>query len=413
MAVGAPLGVHVTPLQRYLDTFRGLPRDVWILALVAFVHRAGTMVLPFLSLWLTVELELPMTTVGAVLTAYGLGGIAGSWLGGHGTDRLGAVRTMHLTLWGAAAGFLALLLTDAGDVLPWVAGFAAAAGEGFRPAAMTAILNRTPPESQPRAMAAVRLAINLGMAIGPAIGGLLAVVDYAWLFAVDAVTCVAASALLGALLRGRSSAFAPPAGHDRTRATFFRNADFWFLLAGSFFVAAAFFQLLGVYPVWLKEVAGFREDGIGRLLALNALLIVVFEMPLVAWAEGTGRRATFATLGCVAVCLGFAATGFSTSVLWIAATVVFWSFGEMLGLPLYNVLVAAVSNESDRGRAVGVYMMSWSIALVVAPAGGIALYRTFGSRALWLSVGALAVPVLLIGLRLIRRLDAVDPVPPA
>lgn len=42
----------------YADAFSGLPRDVWLLAGAMLVNRAGTMVLPFLSLYLTRQLGL-------------------------------------------------------------------------------------------------------------------------------------------------------------------------------------------------------------------------------------------------------------------------------------------------------------------------------------------------------------------
>ena len=37
----------------YRQAFSGLPRAVWLLAAVLLVNRSGTMVIPFLSLYLT------------------------------------------------------------------------------------------------------------------------------------------------------------------------------------------------------------------------------------------------------------------------------------------------------------------------------------------------------------------------
>lgn len=42
-----------TLFSNYINTFRGLSQEVWWLALITLINRAGTMVIPFLSLYLT------------------------------------------------------------------------------------------------------------------------------------------------------------------------------------------------------------------------------------------------------------------------------------------------------------------------------------------------------------------------
>ena len=51
----------------YRAAFSGLPKEVWLLALGAFVNRSGTMVLPFLSLYLTSRLGMSAVEAGRVL----------------------------------------------------------------------------------------------------------------------------------------------------------------------------------------------------------------------------------------------------------------------------------------------------------------------------------------------------------
>jgi predicted MFS family arabinose efflux permease len=68
----------------YRDAFAGLPAQVWWLSATIFVNRAGTMVLPFLALYLTRERGLDVADVGGFLALYGVGAIAGIALGGRG-----------------------------------------------------------------------------------------------------------------------------------------------------------------------------------------------------------------------------------------------------------------------------------------------------------------------------------------
>src|SRR5262249_33247902 len=92
----------------YRQLFTGLPRDVWLLSAVTFVYRSGTMVLPFLALYLTTQRGFSAREAGGVLSLYGVGSIGGSYLGGVLSDRLGPLRTQFLGLISTAASLVLL-----------------------------------------------------------------------------------------------------------------------------------------------------------------------------------------------------------------------------------------------------------------------------------------------------------------
>ena len=83
-----------TLFNNYLNTFKGLSSEVWWLALITLINRAGTMVIPFLSLYLTKDLNFTFAQVGWVMSAFGLGSVVGSWLGGKLTDKIGYYKVM-------------------------------------------------------------------------------------------------------------------------------------------------------------------------------------------------------------------------------------------------------------------------------------------------------------------------------
>ncbi|MCJ7525466.1 MAG: hypothetical protein MUP71_09640 [Candidatus Aminicenantes bacterium] len=51
-------------LSMYREAYAGLPRNAWLLSLVHFVNRSGSMVLFFLSLYLTRKLGFTMAQAG-------------------------------------------------------------------------------------------------------------------------------------------------------------------------------------------------------------------------------------------------------------------------------------------------------------------------------------------------------------
>ena len=79
-----------------------------MLALVTFVNRAGSMVIPFLSLYLTADMGLSLPQVGWVMSCFGAGSVLGSWLGGRLTDRIGFYDVLIGSLFATGLGFILL-----------------------------------------------------------------------------------------------------------------------------------------------------------------------------------------------------------------------------------------------------------------------------------------------------------------
>ena len=92
-----------TLIESYRSVFRGLPREVWILALVLLVNRSGTMVLPFLTLYLTTQMGYAPSEAGVFLALYGVGSVGGNALGGRLTDLVGYKGIQVTSLVGSGA----------------------------------------------------------------------------------------------------------------------------------------------------------------------------------------------------------------------------------------------------------------------------------------------------------------------
>ena len=97
-----------TLFNNYINTFRGLSQEVWWLALITLINRAGTMVIPFMTLYLTKSLDFSLSDVGWVMSAFGLGSVVGSWLGGKLTDKIGYFKIMLFSLLSTGILFIAL-----------------------------------------------------------------------------------------------------------------------------------------------------------------------------------------------------------------------------------------------------------------------------------------------------------------
>jgi predicted MFS family arabinose efflux permease len=375
-----------------LNPWRGLgvlPRQVWLICLTSLVNRAGTMVLPFLTLYATRELQLSAPEAGALLVFYGVASMVGSPLGGYLSDRFGPLRVMKVSL--LLSGVLLLLL-------PLAQSYAAVAGllvalavvtETFRPANLAAISAAVPPEHLRPSFALARLAVNLGMSVGPAVGGILAGVSFFWLFVADGLTSIAASLVL-VFSRVRDPARSPSSGERRGLLGGLSDPRLLLLLAGAIPVAVVFFQHASAMPLFLVQDLQLSESIYGLMFTLNTLLIVAIEVPLNLAISRWPSRFVLA-LGALLFGAGFGAMGLVDEVWGVAATVVVWTFGEMILFPGLSAAVAATAPTGRVGQYMGLYTLSFAVAFTVGPWAGTEVYAAFGSPILWGGAFALGI----------------------
>jgi predicted MFS family arabinose efflux permease len=353
-------------------------------------------VLPFLVLYLTRELGFSLARAGSMLAVYGASAIVFGPIGGRLSDRIGALPVMRVSL--ITSGLVLLLF-------PLAKSFAAVAAmtvlwagcaEMFRPASLAAIAHVVAPEQGRQAFALNRLAINLGMSIGPALGGFLATVSFHAMFAVDAVTTLLAGTLLAVTpwraFSGVNSEAAIRQGSRIGPATILHDGRFLVFLGGVILVGIVFFQHESALPLYLVQYLHLSPAFYGMLFTINTLLIVGLEVPIItATAHWPNRRSLI--IGCILFAIGFGALGVIASPAGVIATVVVWTFGEMLLFPAMSAHMAEVAPENRRGAYMGAYSMSLSISLTVGPWMGTQLLASLGPVRVWsvmFALGALA-----------------------
>lgn len=378
-------------LAVYGRAFAGLPREVWLLCLTLLVNRAGTMVLPFLSLYLTREMELSAVAAGRIIACFGIGSMAGAYLGGQLSDRMSPLVVQQLSLAGSGAGFL--LLTRLDDPVSIAVGvlLVALVADALRPALMVSVSQFSPPEALKRSYALVRLAANLGMAVGPAVAGLLAQASYTWLFVADALTCWAAGLILVvAFGPGHRRAVAADDREPAPGVALRRDLPFMVYLLLVTLLAMVFFQVWTTLPLHLRAIYNTGERGIGLLLSLNAALIVLFEMLLIRAVEPFDSLRTVGA-GAFLVCAGLALVPLGPPYAVAVAAMAVLTVGEMLALPISNTVVAERAGRARTGHAMGLYTLAFSAAFVVGPVAGTTIYERFGASALWYGIGGIGV----------------------
>lgn len=377
----------------YKESFSGLKREVWYLSLVLLINRSGAMVIPFLTVYLTSVRGFSYGDAGWIMSTFGIGSVAGSFLGGWITDRFGFYKVQQWSLVGS--GILFWVLGQQTSFWGLCIGIFSLSMvmDTFRPANEASLAHYSRVENRSRAYGLIRLAVNLGFSIGPLMAGILIVgFGYHMLFIVNGISCLLAAVAFRLLLppgRQPVKQHEPEAYHATPSA--YRQPSYliyvFFLMLG----AVAFMQFFGSVPVYLKEQLGYSEGQIGNLIAINGLMIVVMEMPLLHKA---GQR--YRSLPLIAV--GYAMLGVSylflqgaaLSVAMAVAFIVFVTIGEMLSMPFASTYASSIAPASRRGEYMGLLSMSWSVAFILAPMG-LRWAQWFGFSSLWWLAVVLAV----------------------
>lgn len=361
--------------RAYRQAYSGLPRAVWLLAGVIFVNRAGTMVLPFLALYLKSEQGFTAAGAGRMLAVYGLGAIAGAQLGGWLTQRWGGVAVAFTGMGLSVPGFWVIPSVGSGAGLVAALLYLSVVFEAMRPAIATATTDFCPPERHAKAFALNRLAMNLGMSVGPVVGGVLATWDYDLLFYVNGAFAGLAAIVTAVSfgLHQRKPRLGSPAPPLRRRSPW---ADSTYLAYLGLQLASSivFFQLIGAMPLFWSEQWGLSEADIGLLFVINTLLIVAVEMVLTDKLRAADPLKMVA-LGTGLICAGFGASVFGYGFAYACALVLVWTAGEMLAAPFTLSFVAQRSAGGARGAYMGLFSTTMAAAFVIGPLVGTALYE--------------------------------------
>jgi MFS family permease len=385
----------------------GLPRTSWILALATLVNRAGVMVRPFLVIYLTTQIGLPIARAGWYLFAYGATTLVAAPLSGRLTDRFGARAVMRVCLMLSACALLLYPLARTPLTLLLATVTFSLFNEMPRPALMTLVTEVVPPAKRKSAIVLSRLAINLGLAIGPAVAGFIVAPQagataatpgqFHALFLIDAASNLAAALILWGtrLPRGEHAEVQPP-----PRVGLLADRRLRLLFVATTLNAIVFWQFESSLSLYIKEHLKLTMTLLGRLfqpeeiygltITLNTILIVLLEVELNLKTHHWPQRRNL-VLGALLVALGFGGMAVAHGVAMIALNVALFTFGEMFLMPAVATYAISIAPPLRRGSYMGAVTLCYGVGFAIGPWLGTSVLARCGPVVLWSLTGAVGV----------------------
>ena len=372
-------------LTNYVNTFKGLSTEVWWLSLITLVNRAGTMVIPFLSLYLNKNLGFSLANVGWILSFWGLGSVLGTWLGGKLTDKIGYYKVMFSSL--LISGIFFILLQTLSTFESFCLGILLTmlAADAFRPAMFVALNAYSKPENKTRSVTLIRLAINLGFSAGPAIGGMIITgMGYYALFWVDGITCILASLVLVFVLHPKKVKELDNVIVEKP-VSVYKDKAFWIFFIGMFIFGFTFMQYFSTMPLYYKDIRNLSEFEIGILIGFNGFFIFVFEMPLIHWFENLKKdKIKLVALGLFLVSLSFVILLTTSWIGVLFVGIILMTIGEMIAFPFSNAFAMERGKKGNQGEYMAMYAISFSLASIFSHNSGMQMISFVGYELTWL-----------------------------
>ena len=372
--------------KKYINSFKGFSNEIKALALITFINRAGTMVVPFLSKYLLENLKFSYSQIGWVMVFFGLGSLLGTWLSGKLSDKIGFYKVMIFSLF--TSGIVFILLQFANTFYQFCMGvfILTTVSDLYRPAMLLSIETYSKEVDRVSSLSLVRSAVNFGFLFGPLLGGLIILsLGYNYLFYIDGITCIFSVLIFYFLIKEKKSLYKiKDFQFVNDKFSIFDDKLFFIHFVVTFITGLLFFQIFTTLSLYYHEYFKFSSVECGLFLALNGVIILIFELNIVKFIEKKGTNVLkVVAYGLLLMSISYVFLVINKSIFCLVLMMVFMTIGIMLTFPFAHAFTRSRVIKKHRGQFIAIFTMSYSIAQIVATKIGMLIVAKYSYNANW------------------------------
>jgi MFS family permease len=368
------------------------PSQFWLVFWGMLISAVGgSMIWPFLMVYVSERLSLPMTATASLMTLSAITGLVASFIAGPIVDRFGRKWIMVISLVLNALGYVFM---SQAQTLPEFAVLMAINGVVnplYRIGLDSMIADLIPSNKRPDAYSLTRMANNIGVAVGPAAGGFIATISYAIAFYIAA----GGLAIFGILIALFAIETLPP--HDASApvqarerfggyGSILRDTPFMGFVISFTLVMVAASLVWVLLSVYVKQNFGIPESEYGFIASTNALMVIFFQY---AVTQVTKRRPPLQMVALGAVFYAIATTGMAFGqgfwAFWLCMVIL--TCGELIIMPTSSTYIANLAPTAKRGRYMSLFGLTWNVASGIGPIFGGMLNDSLGPQFIWYGGG--------------------------
>ncbi len=388
-----PLFPKIPVLKRLKNYRHEYPSQFWLLFWGTLVSTLGSsMIWPFLIIYISEQLNLPLTVAGSLITLNAAVRLLTSFAAGPITDKTGRKWAMVISLAFNGLAYFAMVPANTLIAFAVIMALRGAFQPLYQVGADAMLADLIAPKKRADAYALSRLSKNIGIAMGPALGGIMAATSYNATFYIAAITSI----LFSTLIAFFASETLPKSTREKKTkereplggyAKIFQDKTFLAFILAFTLTKVSGSILWVLLAAYTKVNYQIPESLYGLIPTTNALMVVFLQVyvtkrskkqpPL--WVMAVGGL--FYGLG-----VGSIALGNSFGDFWISMVIV--TIGELMIVPTAITYTANLAPEDMRGRYMSIFSLTWGIGTLIGPLMGGLLNDYFHPSAMWYGGGA-------------------------
>ncbi len=382
---------------KFKRSYNEYPGTFKVLVLATFIDRMGFFLMfPFFALYVTAHFNVGMIEVGILFSIFSAGNIIGGIMGGALADKYGRRIMILIGLIASGVSSILMGLVDDLNIFYILAAFMGLIGNFGGPARQAMVADLLPPEKQAEGFGILRVAVNLSAAVGPILGGFIATQSYLLLFIADAVSSLITGLIVFFVIpetkpekkegEVEESVVKSVIGYKEV----LKDWRYMMFLSVSAITVIVYMQMNATLSVFLRDVHGFPTQYFGFLLAMNALMVVVFQLWITKKLSKYSPMKVMAA-GTLFYMVGFSMYGFVSESYLFFIAMAFITLGEMIEMPIGQTAAAFFAPEDKRGRYMAMFGFHWAIPNLFAVLLAGLVMESIGPNWVWYFAGILSL----------------------
>lgn len=404
-------------IKSLFTTYRGLPREVYVLFVAHIITNIGSFVQPLLVLILTQKIGLTSGAAGYYITMLSVLFAPGMIIGGKLVDTIGRKKILLFSqITGALATLVCGFMQPSMNMV-YVLMISSILYSMGQPAFDALIADITIPENRKASYSLTYMGWNLGFAIGPIIGGILFKDALPLVFIGDGLTTFLSALLIGFFVsETKNRADHLELGADRAMEQRVEGSVFRLLFKRRIllYFALILFCYQFVYSQWdftlpLQMTELYKSNGAafyGLLASCNGIVVITMT-PLIVRLTRHHHPIRVMTAGGICYALSFGLFGVAGTLPLFYFGVFIMTVGEILISINSSTFIAGYTPASHRGRVSSILPIITGAGYTIGPVLMGSVVESFSIRTAW----AIITVIALIAAGMMGLLSKARPIP--
>ena len=369
----------------------------WLMFVGLVISSTGTtMIWPFLTVYASSKLSMPMAAIMGLMSFNSVAGLVSSILAGSLVDRFGRKGVMTVGLVGAAAVYAGYIFATQYWHFVLLLIFAGFFSPLYRVGTNVTVADVVDAEHRAHAYSITRMGHNIGVALGPILGGFVLAKSYNIGFISASLALLVYGAIVVIFIK---ETMPTQNARESLREQFLiykealKNLHFsWMIVSHTLMEICSTFMWV-MLAVHMKNNFAYNEDVYRWLPTTNALMVILLQVVITRFVQ-RWRDTKVMILGAMFYPISMLIIAFSNHFWGFWLSMVVLTMGELIVSPTASAYVANLAEPEKRGRYLGMFSLTWPLAMAVGPVTGGFLSDKIGITAPWLAaavVGVLAV----------------------